>query len=246
MNCTFKSYPSHPWNRGWTFEPRNCPSNIREKQPEKLFKALETMGSISSCEEDEAWNLNIPIPENSRLALLFNGFCAYLKKKDKLYAAEVLIPAPGIIWGRIRGIPIPALSSRNNLQTEGALQWTENHSSTILLEVQENNFCLVCSQTLKEAQQIAGNYLSLDFEKAIRQEVDNRQGATHLFEEMSHHDALAVICVESMMKALRPPEGNIPHLWSQASDSTTPHLNINETCPLALAWRHINIDVAEE
>ncbi|RKZ05777.1 hypothetical protein DRQ32_12005, partial [bacterium] len=51
---------------------------------------------------------------------------------------------------------------------------------------------------------------------------------------------------ECMMRALRPPEGTISGLWSQSSAMDTPHSDANELYALALAWRHIDIDIAED
>lgn len=63
---------------------------------------------------------------------------------------------------------------------------------------------------------------------------------------MAHHDSLAVICAECMMRAIRPPEGSIPTRWSQSKEEESPHLDTNEIHALSLAWRQLDAETAEE
>ncbi|MDA3834459.1 MAG: hypothetical protein PF495_13825 [Spirochaetales bacterium] len=76
--------------------------------------------------------------------------------------------------------------------------------------------------------------------------MDYRRGAAELAKDLSHHDTLSIICVETMIKALRPPEGRIPLPWSQSVDSNAPQFNINELFPLAQAWSLIDPKTAED
>ena len=141
----------------------------------------------------------------------------------------------------------PVLSSELNLSEEEGFHWLENDTGIVLLAVKEIHFCLVAtSHLLSDSKKTAQNYLGKDLEQHLLDELKQRNGASNLLEEMAHHDALAVISAESIMKALRPPEGSIPLSWCQASFSSTPMMDVNEIFPLALAWRLMNIDIAEE
>ena len=247
MNFIFQSYPDHPWFSKWTFEPRNCSSSFRENSSDRFFQTRETVGQIVPNIETPDWALQIPVPKNSRINLLFNGFCAYFERKKQRMGAEVLVPEPGVLWGCLERIPSPVFTTDLNRSEEGIFQWVESKSGVVLLAVKEDHFCLVAnSHLVSDAKQSAENYLGLNLADQLKNELEKRDGASNLFEDMAHHDALAVISAESMMKALRPPEGSIPLSWSQSSSSKNPMMDINEIYPLALAWRLMDIEVAEE
>ncbi len=214
---------------------------------ERFFQTLETVGQLVPNVENPDWSLQIPVPQNSRINLLFNGFCAYFDQKKQRLGAEVLVPEPGVLWGRLSKIPNPTLSSDLPHFEEGIFQWLENDLGIILLAISEDHFCLVTnSHLLDDAKQTATSYFKLNFEAKLSEERERRNGANALFEEMAHHDALAVISAESMMKALRPAEGSIPLLWCQSSSTSHPMMDVNEIHPLAMAWRLMDIEVAEE
>ncbi len=247
MNCIFRSYPAHPWLPEWIFEPRGCGTKFREKNAGYFFRTLETVGHLCPNLESPEWSIQIPVPQNSRTNLLFNGFCGYLNHKKHTLSAEVLVPEPGILWGRHSNIPAPMLLSNEPLvETEG-FQWLESDTAPALLAIREGTFCLVTKERVfDDAVRLAEAYLEKEFEAALADEREQRTGAARLFEQMNHHDSLAVASIESMMRALRPPEGNIQGTWSQSPASDKPQSNANELHALALAWRQVDIAVAED
>jgi hypothetical protein len=247
MNTIFRGYPEHPWLNEWTFEPRGCGTTYREKNAGYFFHALDTVGRISPNHASAEWSLQVPVPQNSRINLLFNGFCGYFNRFKRQCAAEVIIPEPGVMWGHFSDIPAPALITEAAVVEADGFQWLESDEIPALLAVRNNSFCLVTkARILNDAAELAESYLAQDIEAHLRDEFEQRAGAAKLFEQMSHHDSLAVISTECMMRALRPPEGNIPGIWSQSPSSETPQLNMNELYALALAWRHIDIRMAED
>jgi len=247
MNFIFRSYPAHPWLADWTLEPRNCSSSFRATGAHRFFRTHETVGQLSPNVDDADWGFQLPVPQNSRINILFNGFCAYYDRKNKRLATEVITPEPGILWGRFEGIPGPVLASDRPIHQEEKFQWLETDDDLILLAIKDDHFCLVNKSPLKEeAIRTAEHYLSSDLNLTLSNERELRAGTHDLLEEMSHHDALAVISAESMMKALRPPEGALPMHWCQSSESDTPGMNMNELFALAQAWRLIDIRMAEE
>jgi len=246
MNCIFRSYPAHPWFPGWSFEPQGCGTSFREKNAGYFFQALETVGHIRPNLESPEWSIQVPVPQNSRINMLSNGFCGYLGHKKRTLSAEVMVPEPGILWGRFSNIPAPVLLSETAPEERDGFQWLESDTSPALLAVRNGLFCLVAkARVFDDAVQLAENYLEKDFESTLAGELERRAGAARLFEQMNHHDSLAVISAECMMHALRPPEGNIPGTWSQSPESDSPHSNANELYALALAWRHLDIATAE-
>ncbi|MDF7800759.1 hypothetical protein P4C99_14890 [Pontiellaceae bacterium B1224] len=247
MNFIFRSYPSHPWFAEWTFEARNCSSSFRENNANRFFQSQETVGRIIPNTADPDWALQIPVPQNGRTNMLFNGFCSYFETKKKKLGAEVIIPEAGVLWGRFEDIPSPVLATDLPVREDADFQWLETDAGGVFLLVRDQHFCLTTKALLlSDAQKIADSYLEQDLEVKLIEELDIRSGAQNLFEEMSHHDALAVISAESMMKALRPPEGSIPLAWCQASSSDSAQMDINEIHPLALAWKLMDIETAEE
>jgi tetratricopeptide (TPR) repeat protein len=246
MNCIFRSYPTHPWFPGWSFEPQGCGTSFREKNAGYFFQTLETVGQIRPNLENPEWSIQIPIPQNSRINILSNGFCGYLGHKKRTLSAEVIVPEPGVLWGRFSNIPAPVLLSETDPENRDGFQWLESDTSPALLAIREDLFCLITkARVFDDAVQQAESYLEKDFEAALVNELERRAGAAKLFEQMNHHDSLAVISAESMMHALRPPEGKIPGIWSQSPESDSPHTNANELYALALAWRQLDIDTAE-
>ncbi len=247
MNFIFRSYPAHPWFTDWALEPRNCSALFRENTPDLFFKTQDTVGQIAASAEETQWVLQIPVPQNSRTNMLFNGFCAYFERKKERYGAEVIVPEPGILWGRCAGIPSPVLVTDLPTENGGEFQWVEHETTKVLLAIREDRFCVVTKSRLQnDAIELAETYLSQDIEIVISEEYERRNGTQSLFEHMANHDSLAAICAESMMKNLRPAEGSIPLAWCQSSSSPIPLLDQNEIYPLAMAWRLIDIEVAEE
>ncbi|RKX43255.1 MAG: hypothetical protein DRP64_08510 [Verrucomicrobia bacterium] len=248
MNSIFQSYPAHPWTAEWTFEPRGCGTTSREKNTGYFFHTTETVGRIRPNLESPEWSLQLPIPQNSRINLLFNGFCGYFDQDKHTISAEVIVPEPGVLWGRFSNIPAPVLlSDLPSVETEEGFLWLESDTTPALFAVRDETFCLVTKARIPaDGVQLAESYLEKDLEADLSAEFERRAGAVKLFEEMNQHDSLAVISTECMMRALRPPEGTIPGLWSQSPATDSPHFNANELFALALAWRHIDPETAED
>lgn len=248
MNFLFRRYPIHPWISEWTFEPSGCNSAQRESFNQLFFKSEGTVGRIVPNKAMPEWALQVPVPQNSDINLLCNGFCAYFEHKTIKCGAEVFTPEPGVLWGRISGIPDPVLTTGNSSLAAARHQWLETDHLNVLLQIRNDIFCLVTrTHVQSEAEAMAEGYFSRDFETALTAELDRRAGALSLFQDLAHHDALTVISVESMMKALRPAEGRIPLRWSQtAATDDRPVFNINELFPLALAWSRVDTAIAEE
>jgi hypothetical protein len=248
MNFLFRPYPTHPWISEWTFEPFGCNSSQRGSFNQLFFKSQATVGRITSNMALPEWSLQVPVPQNSDINLLCNGFCAYFEHKSIKCGAEVITPEPGILWGRFSGIPDPVLITGNAPMDAAERQWLETDNPNVLLQIRNDIFCLVTrTHVQREAEAMAESYFSRDFEGALKEELDRRAGALSLFQDLAHHDALSVISVETMMKALRPAEGRIPHWWSQtAATDDQPVFNINELFPLALAWSRVDVAVAED
>ena len=246
MDFIFSAYPDHPWFADWTLEPRHCSSSFRRNSPGQLFRTMETVGRIVPNTEQPEWALQVPVPQNSRINMLFNGFCAYLEKKGR-YGAEILCPEPGVLLGRTTGIPSPQLATDLALEEGDGFQWLEDDHASAFLLIKDGAFCLITkTHAIEEAQHLAEGFLAKDLDVMFSTERQRRKGAEQLFEEMAHHDSLAAIAAESMMKALRPAEGSIPSAWSQSSSTEHPLMDINEIHPLALAWRLLDIYTAEE
>lgn len=247
MKPVFRSYPAHPWLSGWILEPRGCGTSFREKNADLFFQSLETVGHIAPLMESPEWSLQIPIPQNSRINLLFNGVCGYFSHLKRNCLAELVVPEPGVLWGRFSDIPAPVLLSGIPLVETDGFQWLESDLLPALLAVRNGVFCLVTkARIFADAAKVAESYLERDLEAYLNHELERRTGVAGLFEQMTRHDELAAIGPESMMRALRPPEGNIPGIWSQSPASETPHSNANELYALVLAWCQLDIAVAED
>ncbi len=247
MHSIFSPYPAHPWLSEWIFEPRGCGTTFREKNAGYFFHATETVGRICPSLKSPEWSMQIPIPQNSRINLMFNGFCGYFEQKKEHFSAEAIVPEPGVFWGRFSNIPAPVLLSAEPVTETDGFQWLENDAAPALLAIRDGTFCLVTkARIFADAVQLAETYLEKDLEANLSDELERRAGAIKLFEEMNHHDALTVISVECMMRALRPAEGSIPGIWSQSPATDTPHFDANDLYALALAWRHIDIETAED
>jgi len=224
-----------------------CNTSVRENCGDHFFRSRETVGRIVPTVDHPEWELQVPAPQNGRINLLSNGFCIYYEQRKLKCGTEVLCPEPGVLWGRYSEIPAPVLISQERVETDGHYQWLETDTLNALLAVRDGTFCLVTkTHARRDAISVAESYVKTAFEEKIQQELDRRSGVASLFEHMSHHDSLAVICAESMFKSMRPAEGRIPHRWSQSSSSDEPMFDINELFPLATAWSHLSPEIAEE
>ena len=247
MNFAFRAYPSHPWLTDWTFEPRGSASAFRERKGECFFQSTDTVGRIAPHVESPQWMLQVPVPQNSRTNMLFNGFCAYFEQRRQKFNAEVFTPEPGVLWGRFNNIPKPVLLSDLPIMETDDYQWIEYDESPVLLATRAATFCLVTNSRIqKDAARLAERYLERNIEEFLKEELEHRAGAASFFEQMTHHDSLAVISTECLMRSLRPAEGKIPLTWSQSAEPGPAHFNVNELYPLAMAWRYIDAGVAEE
>jgi len=247
MHPVFQTYPAHPWFPAWRIEPQEHGTDFREKGSGYFFRTTETVGKLCPDVESPEWAIQIPVPQNSQINLLSNGFCGYFSKRKRSFFAEVLMPESGVLWGRFYQIPAPVLlASKSPEEREGCF-WIESDDSPALLLIQENHFCLVSKKRVfEDAVCLAKDYLKRDLKDALKVEWDRRAGVRTLFEHMRHHDSLAVISSETLMKALRPAEGRLTGRWSQASNTREPQANANELFALVLAWRRIDPAVAEE
>ncbi|MBT8046233.1 MAG: hypothetical protein KJN67_03605, partial [Pontiella sp.] len=190
MNFIFRNYPSHPWIADWIFEPRGCHSRFRNESSNQFFRTTETVGRITANVPNPAWILQIPVPQNSSINLLFNGFCAYFEKRKRAYGAEVIVPEPGVLWGRTNdGIADPVLSSSMELLIEEHSMWLENGVESAFFTCREGLFCLVTkTPVLEEARHVAERYMNRSIEEAVQSELDRRRGVGQFFVEMMHHD----------------------------------------------------------
>ena len=246
MEPILHSYPSHPWLAHWPLEPRGHGTAAREKNGGHSFRTLETVGQLTPDTEEMEWVLHVPIPQNSRINILFNGFCGYFNHRKRSCVAEVIVPEPGVVCGRFSDIPPPTLIAGRPIDHSRTHQWLDSDTAPVLLAIRENQFCLVTKHHLyTDAETLAERYLNEDLQARMSDELKHRAGAQTLFEQMHRHDSLAAIATEFLMKALRQPEGKINGIWSQSATSESPRFNINEAYPLALAWRHIDVAVAE-
>lgn len=247
MNSVFRSYPSHPWLQEWTLEPRGCGTAFREKNAGYFFQTMEIVGRIGPHLKTPGWAFQIPIPQNSRINMMFNGFCGYYADRKNEFVAEVTTPEAGVLWGRFSGIPEPILMTENTPEEIDGFLWLDAADIPALLAIRDGHFCLVTkARVFSDAAQIAENYLGQTLETQLQAELESRRGALELFAQTTHHDSLAVICAESMMRAIRPPEGGISTHWSQSKDAEAPFMDANEIHALVQAWLRINPDMAEE
>ena len=247
MNLIFQSYPSHPWLKEWMFEPRGCSTAFHEKNAGYFFRTTEKAGCIAPNMAEAEWSLQVDLPPESRIKLLFNGYCAYHTHRKKVSAIEVIVPEPGVLWGRVQGLPMPELVTQKSVETIDGFEWLETDTTPVFLARRDTLFCLITKAHLfQDAQKLAEHYLDQEIETQLQAERDARKGAAEFTEQLAHHDALGAICIETIQRAIRPPEGSIPTRWSQAKETGVPQLNTNDIHPLVLAWSHLDADIAEE
>lgn len=247
MNFSFIQYPSHNWLPNWTFEPGNYRTNTNKKENNLLFLSDKNIGEICPNIERPEWSLQIPLPKNCPIKLLFNGFCGYFKTKKKLIGAEVFMPEAGVILGQFDGISSPVLRSERIPEEREGYQWIDEHPTCALLAIRGKSFCLVTKHhVFPDAKKTADRYLKIDFAEMVQAELVRRDGVLNLFENMKRHDELAAFSAECLMRGLRAPEGELALRWSQSAESDSPLFSLNELYPLVLAWRHIDCNIAEE
>ena len=246
MNFVFKSSPAHPWFSGWILEPRDCTSVFHEKKHDSFFQTLPEVGVVGPCREDPEWSLQLFFPPQITTHLLFNGICGYQIKRKSQASVEMFVPEPGVLWGRSFNLLTPKLLTKNKVKQIDGFDWMESDELSVLFAERDGIFCLISkTHRFEDAVRLAEKYFEQDLEAHLIRECDARKGSCQLFEQFNRYDALAMLCSETMMRAIRPPEGNVLSRWSQSKGEKI-QLNVNEIPALVMAWKYLNPNVAQD
>jgi len=246
MNLIFKSSPTHPWFPGWVLEPRNCTTGFHERKHESFFQTLPELGVVTPLRKRPEWKFELFLPSDIRIHLMFNGFCGYHITRKTVALVELFTPEPGVLWGRSLHLQTPQLLTKKAVKKTEGFEWMESEEQSVLFAERDGIFCLISkTHRFEDAVRLAEKYFSENFERYLKEEYRKREKSDQLFEQFTRYDALAMLCSETMMRAIRPPEGNILTSWSRTKGDVA-QLDVNELPVLAMAWIHLDPSIAQE
>jgi tetratricopeptide (TPR) repeat protein len=117
MNNVFTDYPEAPWKQGWKF------FSGPEMQTPFLTGPVSGALTVPDCR----WTLQLIAPETPCTTRLFsNGFSISAHRKQEQNRIDALITAPGLLYGRISGLPMPQLTAENEIHKEDHGIWVQD------------------------------------------------------------------------------------------------------------------------
>lgn len=239
MQNIFTDYPAVLWRSGWKIS-----SGPEDRRP---FITGDLPGSVTLPEAD--WSLRPSGREDAGTArLLCNGFTVSARKRPEENRIEVLAAGPGLLHGKVSGLPMPQLVSAEAEVAKGSgFDLLQNGRSTVVLLRQENHFALVCAEmTSDQALAKAEAVLAADFESLLKKETEDRKNIGGLFSTQPRHNPSVALAAENLAARLRSRTGAIHGLWSLADGFADETFSLNELYPLILAWNLIDPSVALE
>ena len=238
MPNVFIDYPDAPWKQGWRFS-----SDPEDRVP---FITLAASGALTA--PGGGWTLQLISPEAPCTTRLFyNGFSISARKRPEKNRIEALVIEPGILCGRVVGLPMPQLSAQTEVRKENNFTWVQNGSALVLLLWQDIRFALVCGElTPERALAKAEDSLDKPFETLAQEETTDRENVSRLFSINPRHNPPVALAAENLSARLRGRTGPLHGLWSAAEGFETETFSLNELYPLVRAWSLIDPSVALE
>lgn len=239
MQNIFTDYPAILWRSGWKFS-----SGPEDRIP---FITGDLPCAVRLPEADGALRLS-GLEDAGTARLLCNGFSISTRKRPEENRIDVLATGPGLLYGKISGLPMPQLVSAKAEITKGSgFDLLQNGRSTVVLLRQENHFALVCGElTPDQALAKAEAVLDGNFESLLKNETETRKNICRLFSTDPRRNPSVALAAENLAARLRSRNGAINGLWSLADGFTGETFSLNELYPLTRAWSLIDPSIALE
>ncbi len=234
----FTHYPPVPWKQGWSFS-----SGPEDAAP---FLTGPLPGAVTCA--NAAWMLLLlPASESGSVRLFSNGFSIGIGRNPENTRIDAISLEPGILTGRIPGLPAPSLAG-TDVQTESPnLTWIEAGHEITLLLCGKDRFALVSGEFSKEqALRKAEDILDEKLEPLLKEATDRRSAIRELFSINPRHNPPVALAAESLIRRLRERTALIHGLWSTADGFTEETFSLNELYPLVQAWSLIEPSTALE
>ena len=236
MQNVFTDYPPVPWKSGWRFS--GTPGD-----PCPLVTG-DAPGEITSPER--AWILQLldpSIPVSIRL--LSNGISLCVRRREAQRTIQILFTQPGILTGRVQGLPLPILNAPDADRTDPGLSWIKGTPCNVLFACRDSRFVLVTGSLSKELARLkAEEALEEDFDELRNDETRKRLGTAALFSINPRHNPPVALAAESLRLRLRNRTAALPGIWSAADGSGPERFSLNELYPLVSAWSLIEPETA--
>lgn len=236
MKNTWAGWPGVPWKQGWTFR----------SDPEDLTPFVTTSDGALTVPGGD-WKLQLMDPETSFSSRLFcNGTAVTVNNHSGKKRVEVFITAPGLLCGRVCGLPSPQLISPSPAEEQNGAVCLKTESSVTLLLRQNERFVLVNDEISPELAQIKAETAleEINFETLLQSEMEKREKVFALFSVNPRHNPPVALAAETLAARLRGRAGPIHGLWSPAEGFDRETFSLNELYPLVCAWNLINPPIA--
>jgi hypothetical protein len=246
--------PPIPWISDWTF----CISGWASQQgqgTEGCFRTLAKPGDIAPLNSPAPWSFHAALPEHigpPEVILLANGYRLSFPQKPEAGSFTCLTIEPGVMIGQ-SGLNIsPALfSAEFEIHKSGDAEWIDLPGHYVLLVKARTakgiRFCLIVGSGNRTASTSAtAGWMEEDVDTRFDREMAQRAlfwDECRVAPPFRQHLWYAM---ESLIARVRPPCGAFPFRWSVGDRMDGMVLDANQTLPLALAWRSIDCEVAED
>jgi tetratricopeptide (TPR) repeat protein len=238
MQNVFTDYPEVPWKQGWPFF-----SGPEDRTP---FITGADSGALTAPGGE--WTLQLIEPTAAcTTRLLCNGFSISARKRPKQNRIDALITEPGLLCGKISGLPMPQLNANGIITKENGFAWVQSgHTVTLFLQ-RNRRFALVCGElTPERALGKAEASLEENFDALAQSETEERRNVSRLFSINPRHNPPVALAAENLTARLRERNGALHGIWSLADGFANETFSLNELYPLVRAWSLIDPPVALE
>lgn len=244
--------PPREWSAGCLL--RRSAWRAAAHHGEPAYRTLSTPGAVSLRDGDPGWSFHTGVDGGDygyQFWMIANGWVAGHAKESQP-RCMAFWSASRAITGFARSPFKPGLfSAEHPVQQGNDLEWLDlpDHHVALLRVPEEKGvrFALAVSHTdHADAVRLARLALRVDpfsvsaKEYAARQRYWTRNASAGPLLKKAHTWAL-----ETVVGALRPAEGALPHTWSE-SETQPGTFDINRVLPLCMAWGVIDPAVAED
>ncbi len=244
--------PPTGWRKGRILRP--AAARTTGLSAGHAFQALLAPGVYAPAVANPTWSLHCgldPQDGSLRIWMLPNGLAAKSAHSNDILLVLFAVDA-GVLHGYAdSSIPAPSLFSPElAVQTVDNGQWLGAGPHYVALSharIPEGLFFAVALSTESHTQALhkASEALQRDAREVVQAEMDRRETFIGAAQTQLTDETLMIEAYDTLVAALRSPEGALPHRWSESEEGAG-IFSVNELYPLISAWCMQDGSVAED
>lgn len=244
--------PSTGWVPGRVLR-KSCLLGASTGEPEAVFRALSQTGSIAPDRDHAAWSFVSGMELHDyafRIWQLSNGWVV-VPPRSTVPRFSLFFAGARTLLGHAEAPFAPALfSAEQTVHDTGDMQWLDTGTDHVALLFQKTEsgrrFSLALSlNNHAEAVRMARSALRMD---PLILQTEEFEARMPFWEKRVGGEAYRRVrawALETLIGALRPPEGHLAHRWSESSVQPG-GFDLNDLLPLTMSWIRIDPAVAED